>query len=190
VNTEDNDGTPVNMLANLEAIFAEQRGVFTRVPEDTVERLAREIANAPRVLVYGAGRTGLVLQAFAMRLMHLGIDGHFVGQLATPPIREGDLLLVTLALGRLPTADAFIGTARASGARVAAISARPELVQAADLVVPLPAQTMGDLPASILPLGSPFELALSLLCDLTVVELMAVLGRSNSELAARHANLL
>ena len=175
---------------NLQAILEELRAVFARVPADAVAQLAGEIANAHRVLVYGAGRTGLVLQAFAMRLMHLGIDGHFVGQLATPPIRGGDLLLVTLALGRLPTVDALIGSAKATGARIAAISARPELVQAANLVIPLPAQTMGDPPTSILPLGSPFELALSLLCDLTIVELMALLGRSNADLAARHANLL
>jgi 6-phospho-3-hexuloisomerase len=174
----------------LDMILAEMRGVFARVPADAVAQLAREIADAHRVLVYGAGRTGLVLQAFSMRLMHLGLDGHYVGQLATPPIKRGDLLLVTLALGRLPTADALIGTARATGARIAAISARPELVQGADFVVPLPAQTMADRRTSILPLGSPFELALSLLCELTVVELMALLGRSNADLAARHANLL
>jgi 6-phospho-3-hexuloisomerase len=180
----------VSTTDNLESILAEVREVFARVPADAVAQLAGEIANARRVLVYGAGRTGLVLQAFAMRMMHLGIDGHFVGQLATPPIREGDLLLVTLALGRLPTADALIATARAAGARVAAISARPALVQAANLVVALPAQTMSHPPTSILPLGSPFELALSVLCDLTVVELMALLGRSTADLAARKANLL
>ena len=44
--------------------------------------------------------------------------------------------------------------------------------------------------SSVLPLGSPFELALSLLCDLTVAELMLRLGRSNDDLAKRHTNLL
>ncbi|MEO8004709.1 MAG: 6-phospho-3-hexuloisomerase [Betaproteobacteria bacterium] len=175
---------------NLEAILAEMRGVFARMPADAVPQLAREIANAHRVLVYGVGRTGLVLQAFAMRLMHLGLDGHYVGQLSAPPIRKGDLLLTTLAVGRLPTADALIGSAKAAGARIVAISARPELVQGADVAIPLPAQTMADPLTSILPLGSPFEVALALLCDLTVVELMAILGRSNADLAARHANLL
>ena len=174
----------------LDTILAEMRGVFARMPADAVAQLAGEIAAARRVLVYGAGRTGLVLQAFAMRLMHLGLDGHFVGQLSAPPVRSGDLLLTVLVLGRLPTADGLIGSAKAAGARVVAISARPELVQGADLVIPLPAQTMADPLTSILPLGSPFELALSLLCDLTVVELMTLLGRSNADLAARHANLL
>ncbi len=174
----------------LEAVLLEMREVFSRMPPDAVAQLAREIADARRVLVYGAGRNGLVLQAFAMRLMHLGLDGHFVGQLATPPVAEGDLLVTALSVGRLPTGDAIIGAAKAAGARVAVISARPHLVQAADLVIPLPAQVMGDPMTSTLPLGSPFELALSLLCDLTVVELMDMLGRSNADLAARHANLL
>lgn len=180
----------MSTTANLETILAEMRGVFAHVPVDAVPRLAREIAGAQRILVYGVGRTGLALQGFAMRLMHLGIDGHFVGQLAAPPIKSGDLLLTALALGRLPTGDALIGTARAAGARIVAISARPGLVRDADLVLALPAQTMADPLTSILPLGSPFELALTLLCDLTVVELMNVLGRSNADLAARHANLL
>lgn len=180
----------MSTIENLDAILTEMRGVFARMPDDAVPQLAGEIAGARRVVLYGVGRTGLVLQAFAMRLMHLGLDAHFVGQLAAPPVGNGDLLLAVLAVGRLPTADALIGTAKSAGARIVAISARPGLVQAADLVLALPAQTMADPMTSILPLGSPFELALSLLCDLTVVELMVKLGRSNTALAARHANLL
>jgi 6-phospho-3-hexuloisomerase len=180
----------MSTAARLDAIFAEMRGVFARMPPDAVAQLAAEIAGAHRILIYGAGRNGLALQAFAMRLMHLGLDAHFVGQLATPPVGTGDLLLTALSLGRLPTGDAHISSAKSAGARVAVISGRPELVQGADLVIPLPAQTMGDPITSILPLGSPFELALSLLCDLIVVELMERLGRSNADLAARHTNLL
>jgi len=179
----------MNAVEGLAAIFDEMRRVFARMPPDAPAQLAREIAKARRILVYGVGRNGLVLQAFAVRLMHLGLDGHFVGQLSAPPIGPGDLLFTALALGRLPTGDAIVDSAKAAGARIVVISARPDVVSA-DLVIPLPAQTMADPMTSILPLGSPFELALSLFCDLTVVELMSLLGRSNSDLAARHANLL
>ena len=179
----------MNTTEGLTAIFDEMRGVFVRMPPDVAVQLGREVANARRILLYGVGRNGLVLQAFAMRLMHLGLDGHFVGQLSAPPIGSGDLLVAALALGRLPTGDAIVNSAKKAGARIAVISARPDVVSA-DIVIPLPAQTMADLMTSILPLGSPFELALSLLCDLTVVELMRLLGRSNADLGARHANLL
>jgi 6-phospho-3-hexuloisomerase len=173
----------------LVAIFDEMRDVFARMPPEVPTRLAQEIAKARRILVYGAGRNGLVLQSFAMRLMHLGLDGHYVGQLSAPPVGAGDLLFTALALGRLPTGEAIVKSAKEAGARTVVVTARPDAVSA-DLVIALPAQTMADPMTSILPLGSPFELALSLFCELTVVELMRQLGRSNSDLAARHANLL
>lgn len=173
----------------IDTIFEEMRGVFARMKPDAVSSLSEEIIKARCILVYGVGRTGMALQGFSMRLMHLGLDGHFVGQIAAPPVSKGDLFLCSLALGKLPTGDALIGSARNAGARIAVISARPELVSA-DLVVGLPAQTMADPMTSLLPLGSPFELALSLYCDLVVRELMTRLNKSNADLAARHANLL
>lgn len=176
-------------LDRLDTVFAEMRAVFAAAP-GAVDQLAWEIQSAKRVTLYGVGRNGLVLQAFAMRLTHLGIDAHFVGQLSAPPVASGDLVIAAIALGRLPTADAILAAARKAGARTLAITARPKLVDGADTVIDLPAQTMADAPKSLLPLGSAFELALSLLCDLTVVDLMQRLKRSNADLLARHANLL
>ena len=179
----------MSTAAELDKILDEMRSVFARVAPDAVGQLAQEIVNARRVLVYGVGRTGLALQGFAMRLMHLGLDGHFVGQLSAPPVASGDLLLCSLALGKLPTGDAIVESARRAGARVAVITARPQLVSA-DLVIALPAQTMADPMMSLLPLGGAFEFALSLYCDLTVIHLMRRLNLGNADLAARHANLL
>ena len=180
----------MNTAEQLDRVLDEMRAVFARMNPDSVGKLTGEIRQARRILLYGAGRNGLVLQALAMRLMHLGMDAHFVGQLSAPPIGKGDLFLTALALGRMPTGDAHIVTAKAAGARIAVISARPELVSNADLVIMLPAQTMADPMTSVLALGSPFELALTLLCDLTVADLMTALGRSNADLGARHTNLL
>jgi 6-phospho-3-hexuloisomerase len=157
---------------------------------DAVPSLAGEIVRARRIALYGVGRNGLALKGLAMRLAHLGLDAAFVGQLAAPPIGQRDLFLIAAALGRLPTADALIATAQAAGARIAVVTARQHDVANADLVVHLPAQTMADPQVSPLPLGSPFELALWLLGDLVVVELMQRLGRTNADLASRHANLL
>ncbi len=174
----------------LAVVLGELRATFAAMAADAVPALARDIAAARRIAVYGVGRNGLALQALAMRLAHLGLDAQFVGQLTAGPVGPGDLFLVAAATGRLPSADALAATAQAAGTRVVVITARPERVAGADRVVHLPAQTMADAPASQLPLGSPFELALWLLGDLVVVELMALLGRSNDALAARHANLL
>jgi 6-phospho-3-hexuloisomerase len=174
----------------LETMLAEMRAVFAAMAADSVPLLAGEILRARRVALYGAGRNGLAVQGFAMRLAHLGREAQFVGQLAAPPIGPGDLFLAAVALGRLPTADALAASARAAGARIAVITAAPARALPADLVLHLAARTMVDEPSSVLPLGSAFELALTLLLDLTVIELMAKLGQTNDDLARRHTNLL
>jgi 6-phospho-3-hexuloisomerase len=174
----------------LGSVLAEMRNVFARMDESAAGRLAQAIIGARRTFLYGVGRNGLVLQAFAMRLAHLSLDAHYVGQLAAPPAGTGDLFLLSSALGRLPTADALAASAKSAGAKLAVITARPDAVASCDLVIHLPAQTMADPVTSVLPLGSPFELALHLLCELTVAELMTQTGRTNADLAARHTNLL
>ncbi len=178
------------LLQRLDAILAEMRAVFAQSPADPAATLAGELMRARRIVLFGVGRNGLVLQAFAMRLAHLALDAHFHGQLAMPPVGAGDLVLVALALGSLPTGNAVVGSAKAAGARVVVVTARPDAVPPCDSTIVLPAQTMADPMTSVLPLGSPFELALTLFCELTVVELMQRLSRSNADLASRHANLL
>jgi 6-phospho-3-hexuloisomerase len=180
----------VTSQSDLEAILAEQKAIFAAIPADSVETLAEAIASAGQVFLYGVGRNGLVLQAFAMRLMHLGIAAHFVGQLSAPPTGPGDLLIAAKALGTLPTADAICDAARQAGARVAVFTARPALVADADLVIEIAAQTMADPPTSPLPLGSAFELGLYLLTELVILALMRRLGADAASLRARHANLL
>jgi len=44
------------------------------------------ILDAKRIYVTGAGRSGLIARAFAMRLLHLGFDVFVVGETVTPAI--------------------------------------------------------------------------------------------------------
>ncbi len=52
-----------------------------------------------KTLIVGAGRSGLVGKAFAMRLMHLGFDVYVLGETITPSIGEGDLVIVISGSG-------------------------------------------------------------------------------------------
>src|SRR5512136_868994 len=47
-----------------------------------------------RVYVAGAGRSGLIARAFAMRLLHLGFDVYVVGETVTPALQRGDTLVI------------------------------------------------------------------------------------------------
>jgi 6-phospho-3-hexuloisomerase len=76
---------------------------------DALDPLAEALSDARRIVLYGQGRTGLMMQAFVMRLYHLGLDAHMVGAMTTPPVGPGDLFVVNAATGDLATGLALIG---------------------------------------------------------------------------------
>lgn len=176
-------------MTPADRILAEQAEVFARLPAATLDDAVAAIAAAPRVLLWGQGRTGYALMGLAMRLFHLGRDAHWVGGITTPPLRAGDLLLTNAARGDLPSATAFLRQARALGARGAVFTAAESgpALDAADLVLRLPAQTWeGD---SVLPMGGQYEIALWILGDLIVQRLMARDGIDAASMAARHGTI-
>jgi 6-phospho-3-hexuloisomerase len=178
--------TPAERVA---PILAEQAEVFSRLAAGTLDAAVEAIAAAPRVLLWGQGRTGYALMGLTMRLFHLGRDAHWVGGATTPPLRANDLLVVNAARGDLPSATAFLRHARTLGARSAvftAAEAGPAL-DAADLVWRIPAQTWDG--PSVLPMGGQYEIALWIFGDLVVQRLMERDGIDAAKLAARHGTI-
>ena len=155
--------------------------------------LVDELAKAGRIVSYGCGREGLMMRALTMRLYHLGLDIHVVGDMSCPPLGAGDLFLVSCGPGHLSTVAALIGQAKGSGARVACITAQacghdPQL---ADIVLTIPAQTMADdqSASTLLPMGSVFEGAQFLIFEIVVLTLRDRLRETAATMRARHTNL-
>ena len=173
--------------------LAELQDVFARIGDDAAEPLIAAIRGARRIALYGVGREGLQMKGFAMRLYHLGLDAHVVGDMSTPPIGTGDLLIVSAGPGAFSTVLALIGVARNAGARVAVVTAQPrgEAAQAADIVVHIPAQTMADDRggASVLPMGSLYEAAQMIFFEVVILLLRDRLGETAESMRARHTNL-
>ena len=168
--------------------------VLTRIAPETAERMCEELERARRIACYGVGREGLMMKALAMRLYHLGLDAHVVGDMTTPPLGQGDLLLVSAGPGSFSTVLALLGVGRESGSRTLVVTAQPdgEAPRAADVVIHLPAQTMADDsgPAtSVLPMGSLYEAVQLLFFDVLAIRLRERLGRAPDEMRARHTNL-
>jgi 6-phospho-3-hexuloisomerase len=168
--------------------------VLDRIPAADIELLCSEIRAAGRIACYGVGREGLMIKALCMRLMHLGLDAHVVGDMTTPPVGRGDLLLVSAGPGWFSTVEALVGVAAEAGARTAVFTAQREgrVPAQADLVVPLPAQTMADDrsgSASLLPMGSLYEAVQLVTYDLISLLLRDQLGQTAEDMRGRHANL-
>lgn len=183
---------PLNDLGRR--AVAELDVVMARLAPDAAEPLIAAILAAQRIAVYGCGREGLGIKGFAMRLNHLGLDAHVVGDMSVPPLGAGDLLIVTSGAGHLPTGEALISAAGTDGATIAVVTAQPDgpTPRKADVLLVIPAQTMADDrggAASVLPMGSLFEFAEAIVFELVVLALRERLGETADTMRARHTNL-
>jgi hexulose-6-phosphate isomerase (EC 5.-.-.-) len=111
---------------------------------DQMKAFFEEIRSATRVYVTGAGRSGFVARAFAMRLMHVGYDAYVVGETITPAFQAGDLLVAFSGSGETHSILSICQTAKSLGGTVCLITASPDssMSRVSDCVV-----SLGDLSA-------------------------------------------
>jgi 6-phospho-3-hexuloisomerase len=185
----------VGIAASLARISGELTSVLDRlaaVPAG-LDEVLDVLAGADRVFVLGAGRSGLALQMTAMRLMHLGLHVHVVGETTTPAISAGDVLLTASGSGTTTGIVRAAETATGVGARIVAITTAPgsPLGRAADALVVVPAATKLDRSGttSAQYAGSLFEQAVVLVGDALFDALWRRSGLSADDLWPRHANL-
>ena len=145
------------------------------------------------MFVLGAGRSGLALRMTAMRLMHLGLDVHVVGEVTTPAIAAGDVLLVASGSGATAAVVRAAETAAASGARVIAITTAPDsplaALAAVTVVVPAAQKQDHDELRSLQYSGALFEQTVVVLGDAIFHSLWKASGATADDLWPRHANL-
>jgi 6-phospho-3-hexuloisomerase len=168
--------------------------VFAALPDDAVDALIEAIVGAKRIVVFGCGREGLQMRGFAMRLFHMGRDVAVWGDMTTPPVGPGDLLIVSAGPGYLATAAVLVDIAHKAGALTALVTAQPggELAKRVDIVTVIPAQTMADdqgAKLSVLPMGSLFETAQMIVFELAILKLRPRFHESSETMRPRHTNL-
>ncbi|MCX6262417.1 MAG: 6-phospho-3-hexuloisomerase, partial [Bacteroidia bacterium] len=95
-------------------------------PQD-VENLIQGILGARRIFSLGLGREALMIKAFTMRLMHLGLEVDVVGDVTTPRITEKDLLIATVGTGFCASTGELIRIAKEKAkSKIALITAATE----------------------------------------------------------------
>ena len=163
------------------------------VSDAAIEEVVDELLAARRIACYAGGREGLVMRGLVMRLFHAGLDVHYVGDMTTPAVGAGDLLVLSCGPGRISMVEALAGVAKRDGARLLYLTAQPQNPPAelADRVVRVTAQTMADDRESgaALPMGSAYEIALFVLVDLITNGVRRRRSESVEELRSRHTNL-
>ena len=169
------------------------------VSQVSIESLAQALAlveGASRIFVAGAGRSGLCMRAFGMRLMHLGKTVYVVGETITPGIAANDLLILGSGSGRTASLLTMARQAQNQEAKVLLFTtdAASPISELADQLVHVPAPSLGMNAGereqmSIQPMGTLFEQSLFILCDSLILSMMRQSGVSAEQMLERHANL-
>ncbi|MET1101120.1 MAG: 6-phospho-3-hexuloisomerase [Pyrodictiaceae archaeon] len=171
--------------------------------EKMINELVRVYERGSKVLIMGAGRSGLVGRAFGMRLMHLGYNVYILGETIVPSVGRGDAVIAISGSGRTQLIVTAAETAKRVGATVIVITSYPDspLGRIADIVVEVPGRTklasetdyfarqILGIHEPLAPLGTLFEDTTLVFLDGVIVELMHRLGKSEEDLRVRHANI-
>lgn len=191
----------------LDQLLPQLMQILKKVDKDSQKEFIKAIKKARRVYVVGAGRSGLVAKAFAMRLVHLRKRTFVVGETIIPGMRKKmDILVAVSGSGETTSVVEIAKVAKKIGGRLGVITASPKssLACLADVLVHIPAgktkysevdydfsydsrQLLGG--ASLSPLGSLFELSAMLFFEWVIFTLMKELKISENTMKKIHTPL-
>lgn len=169
-------------------ILKEIQEVLARVDEAVVDEMVDSIINAKKVFIYGVGRSGLVGKAFAVRLVQMGLDVHFIGETTTPIVEATDVVIIISNTGETMSAVQTANIVRRVGAKVISVTSNihSKLSQASSLALEL-TTVKDDQRRRMTPLGTLFEDSTFVLFDSMVPVMMNKLGQTEASLRRRHA---
>ncbi|WIM38910.1 6-phospho-3-hexuloisomerase [Paenibacillus sp. PK4536] len=180
---------------HFDRIIQELERTLAAIPEVEAEALVQQILSARQVFVAGAGRSGLMAKALAMRLMQLGLKAYVVGETVTPRSGKGDLLIIASGSGETQGLVLMAEKAQQAEVTIAAVTIFPEstIGQKSALTVKLPGSPKD--PAdhnqyeTVQPMGSLFEQTVLLFFDGLMLRLMEHRGGDSAAMFTNHANL-
>lgn len=171
----------------LNQILVELSQQVTYLNEPQLAQFADKIVAAKHIFLVGAGRSGIMISAFANRLMHLGLSVSLVNEITKPKAQVGDLLIIASGSGETASLIAYAEKAKQLGIDIALItmSEKSTLAKLADVKLCLPSQCV----QYAQPMGSTFEQLSLLVYDSLVIMLVELRQDSFDAMKNRHANI-
>lgn len=173
---------------------------FEKIDDSQIEKAIDEILKAGKIFVLGVGHSGLIGKILAMKLAHLGFSSHVVGDVTTPPLREGDLLIAISQSGETSIILTLVEKVKKLKGRILAVTSSPNstLTKIAQISLIVPAKIekvnfpvfalLGDEEHKNTS-GALFGMNLFALFYGLVCELAERTGQSPKEIDSRHANI-
>ncbi len=159
------------------------------VDDGLKDELIDSIISSRRTFIYGSGRSGLIGQLFAVRLVQLGFDVHFVGEMTTPIITKDDLTLLISNTGRTSSVVQTAQIARdIVGSKVISITSTNDcnLAKNSDVTIVFDI-TENEETRRVAPLGTVFEDSAHMFFECVVRDIMEKEDITEEEMRNRHA---
>jgi 6-phospho-3-hexuloisomerase len=175
-----------------DTILNEIGAVVGLMDENEIRNMTDAILDAKRIFVTAEGRTGLLVRAFAMRLMQMGLEVFVIGETITPNVKEGDLLIAVSGSGETATTLAVVESSLPKNINLWVITASREskLAGMASGMLYIPGQTKERSQAqitSIQPLSNLFGQALIIALDIVGLLVMQSRGEADQTMQERHS---
>ena len=112
--------------SSIESILDNIKSAEEFLDRNTINEFEQIIMDSKNIFVTGAGRSGLVAKAFAMRLMHLGFSVYVVGETISPAIYKDDCFIAISGSGETNTIVSAAKIAKDRGSKVLALTSYPD----------------------------------------------------------------
>lgn len=171
-------------------IQVQTKKIISNADDETLNKTLNLILSSKRIFIYGVGRSGLVGKALAMRLGHLGLNVHVIGETITPPTAKRDTLIIVSGSGRTISSNRIALAAKKLGANIIVITANKKspLIKLSTVPLVLFGPQDGER-SKFAPLGTLFEDSCMILLDGLVAELMGKLHETEGTMHSRHGTL-
>lgn len=180
-------------MESANKILTEIQRNMNAVEEFQIEQMVRLIEGTSKIFIDGSGRSGLMIKAFANRLLHLGYDVHVIGEITTPHTISDGILILNSASGS--TERLLLNAKKAKVNRMKLIlitgnkSSRLGEIADVQVVIPSPSKDSQDLDNNLQPMGSLYEQSSLILFDSIILKLMEKSHQSATMMKSRHADL-
>ncbi|MGQ2374111.1 6-phospho-3-hexuloisomerase [Companilactobacillus zhachilii] len=178
-------------MSNITKIINELSNIPEPLRDKERKRVIKLIHDSKHIFVSGSGRSGLMVDGFANRLLQLGLSVSVVGEITSPHTHSNDLIIFNSASGQSEKMIAQVKKANSNGVRSLLFTTDREspLARNCEEVVTIKAQSKYTSTTSIQPMGGLFEQYSLLFFDSLILDYLDEYNVLEETMIDNHADI-
>lgn len=178
------------------AIVEEHEKVFELLDMNELQMAIDAIKEAKNIFVFAAGREGISLRGFTMRLAHFGKTVHWLFDDTTIGVRPGDLYITSEGFGAVGSLEYYMKKVKEAGGKILSFTGNPDgkdVKKYSDYIVFVRSMAYLVYRTDVVPtvqiMGNQYEQHLYMLCDVIIMLLIEEMGLTYEDLERQHRNV-